>query len=84
MPMGRVSASVYNSIFSARSFDRYGKMVPNKMTDKERMIADLQATLTAQTNDANEASAGAAAEKKGKAVEELEFTKQQGVLILTH
>jgi len=48
MPMGRVSLQQYERIFEARAFDRYGKMVANKLTGKEKMIKDLQANLTAQ------------------------------------
>ena len=32
MPRGIVSQQKYNQIFSARSFDKYGKMVSNKMS----------------------------------------------------
>eukprot|EP00518_Triparma_eleuthera_P012618 CAMPEP_0182479028 /NCGR_PEP_ID=MMETSP1319-20130603/33469_1 /TAXON_ID=172717 /ORGANISM="Bolidomonas pacifica, Strain RCC208" /LENGTH=110 /DNA_ID=CAMNT_0024680419 /DNA_START=220 /DNA_END=548 /DNA_ORIENTATION=- len=41
MPMGAVSLKTYNSIFNARSFDAYGKIVAKKLTEKEKMIADL-------------------------------------------
>ena len=68
MPMGRVSGHVYDDIFAARSFDRYGKMIPNKLSDKEKMIVQLQATL-AQQSDAHEDASEAA--KKKSAVEEL-------------
>lgn len=52
MPMGVVSQQNYQSIFRARSFDKYGKMISNKMTEKERMLANLQATFTAQAEAA--------------------------------
>jgi len=71
MPMGRVSQQTYASIFEARSFDRYGKMVANKLSDKERMIADLQATLTAQTEDGSPNGKKKGTEDKGSAVVEL-------------
>ena len=48
MPMGAVSRHVYEEIFHARKFDRYGKMVANKMSAKEKMVAELQATFAAK------------------------------------
>ncbi|GMI09337.1 hypothetical protein TrRE_jg10296 [Triparma retinervis] len=72
MPMGIVSQQKYNQIFSARSFDKYGKMVSNKMSEKERMLANLQATFTAQAEAANDStSAKSITKKQGKAVDEL-------------
>jgi hypothetical protein len=68
MPMGRVSQQTYEGIFTARSFDRYGKMVSNKLSDKEKMIADLQATLAAQASGHAESHA---AKSKGTEVERL-------------
>ena len=73
MPMGAVSLQTYNSIFSARSFDRYGKIKSNKLSEKEKMIADLQATFANQASAAladDEGTAGVKS-KKGSAVEEL-------------
>ena len=35
MPMGIVSQQNYERIFRARSFDKYGKMISNKMSEKE-------------------------------------------------
>mmetsp|Transcript_11727 Transcript_11727/g.23995 ORF Transcript_11727/g.23995 Transcript_11727/m.23995 type:complete len:456 (-) Transcript_11727:53-1420(-) len=72
MPMGIVSQQKYDQIFRARTFDKYGKMVSNKMSEKERMLANLQATFTAQAEAASDKSPkNDSKKKKGKAVDEL-------------
>lgn len=68
MPMGAVSLQTYRKIFDARSFDRYGKIKSNKLSEKEKMIADLQATFANQASAQIEEEGGG---KKGSAVEEL-------------
>lgn len=50
LPIGAVSRVLYNDLFNARKFDRYGRLVPNKMTEKEKMIAELQKTFASQAD----------------------------------
>ena len=75
MPMGAVSLKTYNEIFQARSFDAYGKIIARKLTEKEKMIADLQATFASQASthlaDAEGSKGGGKRRGKGSAVSEL-------------
>jgi hypothetical protein len=47
-PMGQVSGNIYDSIFEARRYDRYGGLVSSKLSAKEQMLKDLQATFAEQ------------------------------------
>ena len=49
MPMGRVSEAIYTGVFGARQFDKYRRLVPNKMSQKQQMIADIQASFAAKS-----------------------------------
>jgi hypothetical protein len=66
MPMGRVSLDIFEGIFKARAFDRYGKLIPNKLTEKERVIAELRAKFAQQTEAKEVESSSDANNKNNK------------------
>ena len=42
LPIGNVSKVLYNDIFSARKFDRFGRLIPNRLTEKEKMVIAMR------------------------------------------
>jgi hypothetical protein len=55
--MGSVSNDLYDEIYGARKFDRYGRMLSTKMSSKEQMLSNLAQTLQAQMVTGEEAEA---------------------------
>mmetsp|Transcript_18934 Transcript_18934/g.34300 ORF Transcript_18934/g.34300 Transcript_18934/m.34300 type:complete len:476 (-) Transcript_18934:2-1429(-) len=48
MPMGRVSSGVYDAIWNNRTFDKYFRLVPQKMNKKQQLLENMKATFAKQ------------------------------------
>lgn len=54
MKMGYVSSKIYDGIFDAREFDRYGNVMCRKLSEREQMVANLQSTISQAHADQQE------------------------------
>lgn len=70
-PRGVVSKQIYSGIYGGRKFDQYNRLVSTKLSEKERMIADLQKSLSGGGSSAAVSSPS----KRGEEVVKLRTAK---------
>lgn len=45
LPIGRVSDEIYESIYGARSFDRFGRPIYNRRSNHQQLVADIKSSF---------------------------------------
>mmetsp|Transcript_61643 Transcript_61643/g.169515 ORF Transcript_61643/g.169515 Transcript_61643/m.169515 type:complete len:175 (+) Transcript_61643:247-771(+) len=77
MPMGRVSSRVYDSIWNDRTFDKYFRLVPQRMNKKQQMLANMKATFAKQGDKSSgDSSYGS---NKNAMINEMLQTKKEAI-----